>query len=147
MLHGQSTLSEVTIILDHISWQFQPCPSNVVIADKIHLLIRVFWPSSVSTVASSSSVKSKVLICFQYTIKQTFYYHSIPNTCSTKLFNIGPFHTGEKVVYYEKFSVITNILLVWMVCAELTNFGQSGQTYISTIDKIWFIINWEAEHQ
>ena len=135
------------LLLDHISWQFQPCPSNSVIADKIHLLIRVFWPSSVSTVASSSSVKSKVLICFQYTIKQTFYYHSIPNTCSTKLFNIGPFHTGEKVVYYEKFSVITNILLVWMVCAELTNFGQSGQTYISTIDKIWIIINWEAEHQ
>ena len=90
------------LLLDHISWQFQPCPSNSVIANKIHLLIRVFWPSSVSTVASSSSVKSKVLICFQYTIKQTFYYHSIPNTCSTKLFNIGPFHTGEKVVYYGK---------------------------------------------
>ena len=135
------------LLLDHISWQFQPCPSNSVIANKIHLFIRVFWPSSVSTVASSSSVKSKVLICFQYTIKQTFYYHSIPNTCSTKLFNIGPFHTGEKVVYYEKFFVITNILLVWMVCAELTNFGKSGQTYISTLDKIWIIINWEAKHQ
>lgn len=135
------------LLLDHISWQFQPCPSNSVIANKIHLFIRVFWPSSVSTVASSSSVKSKVLICFQYTIKQTFYYHSIPNTCSTKLFNIGPFHTDEKVVYYEKCSVITNILLVWMVCAELTNFGHRGQTYISTIDKIWIIINWEAKHQ
>ena len=28
---------------------------------------------------------------------------------------LGPFHIGEKVVYLDKFSVITNILQMWMV--------------------------------
>ena len=36
---------------------------------------------------------------------------------------LGPFHTSKKVVYLDKFSVITNILQVWMVCCDLTNFG------------------------
>ena len=30
---------------------------------------------------------------------------------------------SKKVVYLDKFSVITNILQVWMVCRDLTNFG------------------------
>ena len=28
---------------------------------------------------------------------------------------LGPFHISEKVVYLDKFSVITNILQMWMV--------------------------------
>ena len=37
------------------------------------------------------------------------------------------FRTSDKVIYLDKFSVITSILQVRMVCRDLTNFGWRGQ--------------------
>ena len=46
-------------------------------------------------------------------------------------------HWKKKVVYLNKFSVITSALQVQMVCRDLTNFGQSGQIFRRTADKIY----------
>ena len=49
---------------------------------------------------------------------------------------IGPFRTSDKIIYLDKFSVITNTLQVRMVCRDLTIFCRSGQIFKSTADKI-----------
>ena len=49
---------------------------------------------------------------------------------------LGPFHTGDKVVYLDKFFVIANILQVQMVCPDLTNFDRGRQIFKCTADKI-----------
>ena len=55
---------------------------------------------------------------------------------SSVCLEVGPFRISEKVVYFDKFSVITNILQVRMVFRDLKNFGRSGQILKSTADKI-----------
>ena len=44
-------------------------------------------------------------------------------------------HQRKKVVYLDKFSVITNILQVWMVCRDLTNFGWSSNSSNALLTK------------
>ena len=44
--------------------------------------------------------------------------------------------TGDKTVYLDKFSIITNTLLMWMVCRGLTIFCRSGQIFERSADKI-----------
>ena len=52
------------------------------------------------------------------------------------LYLLGPIRTSKKVVYLDKFSVITNALEVRTVCRDLTNFVRSGQIFKRTADKI-----------
>ena len=47
-----------------------------------------------------------------------------------------PICTSKKVVYLDKFSVITNASQVRTVCRDLTNFVPSGQIFKRTADKI-----------
>ena len=42
-----------------------------------------------------------------------------------KTFDLGPTPTSKKVVYFDKFSIITNALQVQMVGHDLTNVGRS----------------------
>ena len=42
-----------------------------------------------------------------------------------------------KLFISDTFSVLTNILQVQMVCGDLKNFGQSGQIFKCTVDKIF----------
>ena len=44
---------------------------------------------------------------------------------------------SKKVVYLDKFSVITSpFLQERLVCHDLTNFGRSGKIFKRTVDKI-----------
>ena len=49
----------------------------------------------------------------------------------------GPFHTSDKIVYLDIFSVITNILQVRMVCRDSSNSGRSRQNLRRTADKVF----------
>ena len=47
---------------------------------------------------------------------------------------LGPFHTSEKSVYSDKFSVIINALQMRLVCGDFTNFVQDGLIFKGTAD-------------
>ena len=49
---------------------------------------------------------------------------------------LGPIRTRKKVVYLDKFSVVTNALQEWMVCHDLKNFVRSRQIFKGTANKI-----------
>ena len=68
--------------------------------------------------------------CYQFSISQEFWPPlrlGLVNHIENVLLNLiqgdlGPFRYCEKDVYFDKFSVITNILQVGMVCRDLTTF-------------------------